>query len=861
MRIRISRGFWSSRFGLTLLCFLLLTFVASAGIFAYYYVSYARMIDARLAGEVSQNTARVYTAPGRIFVGQNIAPKDLAGYLTRSGYTEASIEGTPGRYELSASSVIIHPSQSSLFDGDNGLRVDFAGNEIRQIRSVKDSTTFASAEIEPELLTNLFDSLREKRRPVRFEDLPKVMVDALLSAEDKRFFDHPGFDPIRSLGAAWVDLRKGELTQGGSTLTQQLARSFFFTRERTWRRKLAELMVALQLERRFNKQEIFEFYANEIYLGNRGSFAIHGFGEAALAYFGKDVRDLNLGEAAFLAGIIRAPNRYSSADRKPERAAEARDRVLKLMVENRAITAEQAEATRKQRLRLVTGSVDAGGAPYFVDMVKDHLLDRFTEAELLSESFRIYTTLDPALQRAAIQAVDIGMKNVDKLLARRYAAWRKKGDMTQAQVAMVALDPRTGEIRALVGGRDYGQSQLNRALARRQPGSVFKPFVYAAAFTDAVDGVGPIVTPVTTVVDEPTTFYFEDKEYTPNNYGADFRGTVTLREALTRSLNVATVKVAELVGYGRVVEVGRRMGLDPSIQPTPAVALGAYEMTPIEVAAGYSAFADNGVRAEPLYLRSVVSAQGHVLERTSPRTRPALDPRVAYIVTNILEDVVNRGTGASVRARGFTAPAAGKTGTSHDGWFAGYTSNLLCVVWVGFDDNRELGLPGSSSAAPIWAEFMKRAVTLPGYSNPQPFTPPDGVAVVSIDPQTLLLASPACPESRNEVFISGTEPTEVCGSPGVRSITQSTPASLLSGVFGGAQQNAEESSNRSSSSSSVRGPLSERPQPPPPGTARRGQANEPVAQAPPAKEPEKKQGILQRVFGIFGDKKKKEARP
>ncbi|HLE37264.1 MAG TPA: penicillin-binding transpeptidase domain-containing protein, partial [Candidatus Acidoferrales bacterium] len=332
-------------------------------------------------------------------------------------------------------------------------------------------------------------------------------------------------------------------------------------------------------------------------------------------------------------------------------------------------------------------------------------------------------------------------------------------------------------------------------------------------------------------------------------------------EALTRSLNVATVKVAELVGYGRVVEVGRRMGLDPSIQPTPAVALGAYEMTPIEVAAGYSAFADNGVRAEPLYLRSVVSAQGHVLERTSPRTRPALDPRVAYIVTNILEDVINRGTGASVRARGFTAPAAGKTGTSHDGWFAGYTSNLLCVVWVGFDDNRELGLPGSSSAAPIWAEFMKRAVTLPGYSNPQPFTPPDGVAVVSIDPQTLLLASPACPESRNEVFISGTEPTEVCGSPGVRSITQSTPASLLSGVFGGAQQNAEESSNRSSSSSSVRGPLSERPQPPPPGTARRGQANEPVAQAPPAKEPEKKQGILQRVFGIFGDKKKKEARP
>ena len=344
MRIRIARGFWSSRFGLTLLCLLLLTFVASAGIFAYSYVSYARMIDARLAGQVSQNTARVYTAPGRIFVGQNIAPKDLAAYLTRSGYTEAPIEGTPGRFELSASSLIIRPSQSSLFDGGNSLRVDFAGNEIRQIRSLKDSATFASAEIEPELLTNLFDSSREKRRPVRFEDLPKVMVDALLSAEDKRFFDHPGFDPIRILGAAWVDLRRGEVAQGGSTLTQQLARSFFFTRQRTLRRKLAETLVALQLERRFTKQQLFELYSNEIYLGNRGSFAIHGFGEAALAYFGKDVRDLNLGEAAFLAGIIRAPNRYSSSDRKPERGVEARDRVLKLMVENRAITAEQAEA-------------------------------------------------------------------------------------------------------------------------------------------------------------------------------------------------------------------------------------------------------------------------------------------------------------------------------------------------------------------------------------------------------------------------------------------------------------------------------------------------------------------------------------
>ena len=857
MRIRISHGFWSSRFGLTLLSLFLLALVTCAGLLAYYYISFARMIDARLAGQVKQNTARVYTAPGYLFVGQQISPKELVSYLTRSGYTESPLEGAPGRFELAKSRLSIHPSDSSFFKRSNGLRVDFAGNEIRQINRLGDGASLSSAEIEPELLTNLFDSAREKRRPVRYDDLPKVLADALLSAEDKRFFDHSGFDPIRMVGAAWVDLRKGEAAQGASTLTQQLARSFFLSRERTWRRKLAELVVALQLERRFNKQEIFEFYANEIYLGNRGSFAIHGFGEAALAYFGKDVRELSLGEAAFLAGIIRAPNRYSSSDRKPERAAEARDRVLNQMLENRKITSEQAEAARKKPLRLVAGAVDASGAPYFVDMVKDHLLDRFTEAELLSESFRIYTTLDPALQRAAVQAVSLDMKQVDEQLARRYAAWRKKGDTTRPQVALVALDPRTGEIRALVGGRDYGQSQLNRALARRQPGSVFKPFVYAAAFTDAVDGVGPIVTPVTTVVDEPTTFYFEDKEYTPNNYGADFRGTVTLREALTRSLNVATVKVAELVGYGRVVEISRRMGLDPSIQPTPAVALGAYELTPIEVAAGYTAFADNGVRAEPLFIRSVVSAQGHVLEGTSPRTRPALDPRVAYIVTNILEDVMNRGTGAGVRARGFTLPAAGKTGTSHDGWFAGYTSDLLCVVWVGFDDNRELGLSGAASAAPIWAEFMKRATSLPAYKNPQPFAPPNGIAVVQIDPQSLLLASPACPEGRLEVFISGTEPTETCGSGAIRS--QSAPVNWLSGIFGGSPPSA--GAQPAGVSSTVRGPLSERPQPPQPAKLKPGEPAPASAEAPPGKEPEKKKGILQRVFGIFGDKKKKDERP
>ncbi len=848
MRIRLGEGFWSSRVGLGLLGLCLLLVLCGIGVFTYYWISFAKMIDERLAGHTSQNAALVYAAPERIFVGEKIDANELASYLQRVGYTERHTYGAPGEYEVSHGEVVVRPSPTSFFEGKNALTVEFGSREIREIRSLNNGAPLGSAELEPELITNLFDQTREKRRPVRFADIPKVLLDAVLSAEDKRFFEHPGFDPLRILGAALTDLRRGSKAQGASTITMQLARSFFFSTQRTWRRKIAETLVSLQLEHRFSKQQIFELYANEIYLGNRGSFAIHGFGEAALAYFNKDIRDLNLSEAAFLAGIIRAPNRYSSADRRPERAAEARDRVLEQMVENEVISAAAAREARRTPLHLVGGALGMNAAPYFVDMVKDHLLDRFSEAEVLSGNLRVYTTLDPDMQRFAVEAVNLGMKNVDTLLARKYARWKKaKQPVPQAQVALVAMNPHTGEILALMGGRDYGQSQLNRVLARRQPGSAFKPFVYAAAFDDAVDGTQPVVTPATTVVDEPTTFEFEGKQYTPNNYGEQFHGTVTLRDALTYSLNVATVKVAELIGYGRVVQVTRQLGLDPNIQATPAMALGAYEMTPLEVAAGYTAFANGGTRAEPLFIREVERTDGKVLELQDVRTRQVLDPRVAYLVTNVLEDVMNRGTGAAARAHGFVGPAAGKTGTSHDGWFVGYTSNLLCVVWVGFDDNRDLGLSGTAAAAPIWAEFMKRAVSLPAYHDLQPFTPPDGVVTVAIDPETLQLATPMCPVTREEVFIAGTEPSEFCAKHGGQMITQVPPVSWLSRVFGGKPKPpTQPATGAAPAAGKTAG------QPPQSPTSA-----EPAApgQAPTASE-DKKKGLLKRIFGIFGNGKK-----
>ena len=851
MRFRLQKGFWTSAFGLALLGFVAFCFLVAAGTFTYFFVKYSRMIDARLSGHILQNTTQIFSAPGHIADGQTWSTEDLVMYLQRSGYRPEADDSALGEYTVEGNTVDIKPSKLSYFDGNNALAVQFNGRMIKSIRPLAGGPDMGMAEIEPELVTNLFDSAREKRRFVRYEDMPPQMVQAILSAEDKRFFEHPGFDFIRIFGAAWADIRHSQHMQGASTITMQVARTYFLSTDRTWKRKMAEAMLSFELEQRFSKQKIFEMYANEVYLGNRGSFGIRGFAEASVAYFGKDLRQLSLGECAFLAGLIRAPNYYSVADRHPERAVQARDRVLGQMLENKYVAEADVQDAKRVPLKLARASVTGNEAPYFVDMVKDHLLEKYSDQDLQSSNFRVYTTLDPQLQRAAAAAIEAGMKNVDALLAKKYEKVRKlKGKKAaeeppppQAQAALVAIDPHTGEIKALIGGRDYGQSQLNHALAHRQPGSVFKPFVYAAAFNNAVDGAQPLVTPATTVDDEPTVFEFDGQEYTPNNYGERFMGKVTVRQALTNSLNVATVKVAEMVGYGRVVQIARQMGLGSNIRPTPAVALGAYELTPVEVAGTYTAFATMGTRAEPMFVRSMVSADGNTLEKNTPVNKLVLDPRVTYLVDSILKDVLNKGTGAPVRAKGFTLPAAGKTGTSRDGWFAGFTNNLVCVIWIGFDDNHDLGLTGGVTAGPIWADFMLRATAMPAYRDVKDFDKPEGVDTIMIDTETLEVATPSCPATREEVYVAGSEPTQLCELHGGHGPATAV-GSFLSHIFGGGS-------------------------PKPPGTpgadGTNGQPEMKDAQSPSgdpqadgAKESEKKKGPLQKIFGIFGSKKKKE---
>jgi penicillin-binding protein 1B len=830
--------FFLKPFGRVLVGAFLLAGVCGLGTFTYFYTRYSRLIDQKLRAGPFTETAKLFAAPQSVAVGDRITPAEIAASLQTSGYNE-SHGNRIGYYQLKPDSVEIFPGPDSYFDQEAGV-IHFSNGRISRIVSLQDNTERSLYQLEPELITNLSGPNREKRRIVKFADIPKIVVDAVTSAEDKRFFQHNGFDPIRIIKAAYVDLKEGRKEQGASTLSQQLARGFWLDQSKRWTRKLAEVIITLQLEQKLSKEEIFEDYANQVYLGWRGSFEIHGFGEAAEAYFGKDLSQVNLPEAALLAGMIQRPS-YFNPYKFAERARERRNLVLSLMHQNGLISNRDYELAAASPLSVATGRSQSVDAPYFVDLVDDDLQSKLQDANLHSSAYRIYTTLDMNLQREAAEAVRIGMQEVDAQIRKQR---RFRGQpVPEPQVALVAMDPHTAEIKAVVGGRNYGVSQLNHAIAKRQPGSIFKPFVYAAALNTAVENSSHILTASTQVVDEPTTFWFDGKPYEPSNFKHEFLGTVTLRDALAHSLNVATVKVAQMVGYDAVVDMANRAGMNYKIQPTPAVALGAYEITPIEAAGAYTIFSNQGAYVKPSFLTLVRSHDGRVVYKNQIHEKQVLDPRVSYLMTNLMEEVLRSGTAAGVRARGFTVPAAGKTGTSHDGWFAGYTSELLCVVWVGFDDNRELDLEGAHSAAPIWAEFMKRALQYRDYRDAKPFEAPDGIVTVEIDPQSGMPATPYCPRTRQEVYIAGTQPVGTCplhpgGRQNVTNVagwqtttpTANTPAAAVSAPPAPDGQAPPI--------------VAQRQAPPAPPTS--GNADSAQPQGPP-----KKKGFFHRLLGVF----------
>jgi penicillin-binding protein 1B len=753
--VRLLRNPW----GQALTAIVLVLMCAGAGVFVYFYVHYANLIEDKLRNGPFSNTSTLYAAPRPIMVGDEADGEEIAAYLRRAGYSESN-NSRVGWYRLRPDAIEINPGPEA-YDSE-GAVIKIARRRVTGIISLSDHTSRTQYDLEPELITNLFDSRRQKRRLVRFDDIPKVMVDALLSAEDKHFFDHSGFDPFGIIRAAWVDMRERRRVQGASTITQQLASMLWLGDvERGWRRKIPETLITLHLEQKLTKKQIFEYYVNDVYLGSQGSFRIHGLGEGALVYFGKDIKQITLPEAAMLAGIINSPQRREPFAH-PDRAVDRRNAVLRSMRENGFVGDQQFAEALRAPLKVTKEAVETSDAPYFVDLINSSLQSRFKDYDFQGDSYRVYTTLDMNLQHDAVEAIRLGIGETDTQWKRRNKKYGTD-EMPLAQACLVALNAETGEVLALAGGRSYGVSQLDRCLAKRQPGSSFKPFVYTAAMMTALDpDASTILTPATTVMDEPTTFWFDDKPYEPSNHEDHYNGIVTLRWALAHSVNIPAVKVAETVGYEKVAKTARMAGLNVDIKATPSIALGAYEVTPLEIAGAYTVFVNSGDLLQTSFVKGIRNRSGGRVFEARPERKHVFDPRVMYLVQNMMEEVLRSGTAAGVHARGFNLPAAGKTGTSRDGWFAGFTSKIICVVWVGFDDNRDFRLEGARSALPIWTEFMKRAHAHREYRNVKPFEAPEGIVTADIDAETGELATPACPRIRSEVFIGGTQPVQAC---------------------------------------------------------------------------------------------------
>jgi len=690
------------------------------------YKYYSRIIDARLATGYLTSRPGLYAAPRILRLGQKLSSADLLIALRRAGYVKS--EGSnvwSGSFRETDAAIEIRPTanqtRSALvkisFDGDNRI------SELTE-----DGISIDSFTLEPEVLSNDPLSKAGKREVVRFAEIPPVLVHAILATEDRRFFEHHGLDVFGIARALLRNAGDDRIGQGGSTITQQLVKNTYLSPERTLQRKYAEAMLAYALERRLSKEDIFALYCNEIYLGQRGAVAVRGVEEAGRIYFGKELKDLSLGEAATIAGMIQGPMRFSPAQHA-EAAQARRNVVLETMAQGGWISVEQAAAISKEPVVVSPPAhADNSLAPYFVDYV-----NRTSDAQpgASPTSQRIYTTIDLDLQQLAETALRRQLDHLGVVY---------KNPAVKPEAALVALDPKTGNVLAMVGGRDYADSQLNRATdARRQPGSTFKPFVYAAAIEDGMS-------PVQTFADSPREFVYDhNKIYRPANFGGGYSmREVTLRTGLVKSLNVVTVDVALQTGLARIANLSEKFGL-PRPERYPALALGTKEVTPLELAAAYAAFVNGGRRVKPKVILSVGDPPATHLSSDESPDAQVISPTTAYMITNMLSAVIDHGTARAARDAVRGTAIAGKTGTSRDGWFVGYTPNLVCAVWIGFDDNEQLGLTGAEAALPAWTDFMKAAIESKPELGGRNFDCPEGIKFVEIDADNGALSTLSCP--------------------------------------------------------------------------------------------------------------------
>jgi penicillin-binding protein 1B len=780
-----ARGLWRKRWVRLTALAMSVPLVLACFLTGYYYVRFAQLLDDRLHGARQRTFPRVFARPLELRRGQALTDLQLIDRLNDLGYAQRPVAERPGEFAVGDGSIFINARAREL----NGktVRVTFRAplqparpsdrkpppKPPRADRVQRLEIGERAAErliLDTPLLTSLITGEREKRRPVALAAIPDRVVQAVLAVEDRRYYEHPGIDPIAIIRAVFSNLiGRSTYVSGASTITQQVVRNVFLPQFDGWtlrlarqqsgwagiRRKLLEQFLALVLNTRASKDEILEIYLNDMPLGQRGSFAIVGVAEASRLFFGKDVSNVTLAEAATMAGVLQSPSALSPFN-NPDRCKERRNVVLSAMVDAGFTDQELADRAMHEPLGVAQRALEAE-APYFVDYVTRTLdADYPGLTTTTTKAVDVHTTLDLHLQRLAQDAVRDGLTTVDKTLSRR----KRKG---HAEAALIAVDPKTGEILAMVGGRSYNQSQLNRAMtARRQPGSVFKPFVYLAAFEHAASTGDGTVTPASLVDDSPTSWEFDDQVWTPENYENEYEGVITFRRALAHSRNVATIKVAEQAGYERVAELWRRLRVGTPPKAYPSIALGVFEATPFEVATAYTLFPNLGVVKPLRHIERIDSGGSEVKQkpRAAPRGVAAADS--TYLVLNMMRSVLNEGTAAGARSAGFTLDAAGKTGTTNDlrdAWFAGFTPDLLTVVWVGYDENQPLGLSGAQAALPIWTQFMSRALS---GRNSAEFDVPDGISFVNIDPLSGRLATPACPRTFREAFRIGTEPVRPC---------------------------------------------------------------------------------------------------
>ncbi len=689
--------------------------------FTYFWFEYSDRIDLLLKGEVFTRTAGIYSAPKTLKEGETISIEDLTVYLKSAGYIEKNrqADASRSRYEIAGNKVEIEPGGTATIDGKQifpALSVEFKkdGKSITSITDKDAKAAIKKAQIEPKILSSVAAEGDGRRTAVTFADLPSHLVKAITVTEDRAFFEHYGVN-FRGIARALWRRYENEADnspiarQGGSSITQQLVKNLLLSNEQSLSRKIKEAYMSVILETRLSKEEIFTLYANQIYLGQQTGVSIYGVGEASNAYFGKDVSQLSLPESAFIAGIIRSPNRYNPY-KNLERVTERRNQVLDSMGEAGEVSTEQVGQFKKIPLevRRVSNGKDLQGMPYFSQYAIEELPKITADPETLQHS-RVYTTIDPDLQKAAYEIVNARLEKLDK-----YFPKKPKGNL---QAALIAIRPKTGEIVAMVGGRSFLESQFNRATdAQRQPGSVFKPFVYTAAINSAYESNSRVMTAATIFKDEKKVFTFGRDSYAPNNYGDSFSNKeTTLRDALVKSKNTITVDLGMELNIGRVMNLANKAGLPKVEKAYPSMALGTSEATPLQVATGYTMFANLGETVAPLAISRITDGGGRTIIAPVAAKKRVVQPDVAYIMNDILKDVINRGTAAEAKAWGFKnvegkTAFAGKTGTSRDGWFAGFTPEIVCVVYVGFDDNDDLGMKGADSAMPIWADFMREAL-------------------------------------------------------------------------------------------------------------------------------------------------------